>query len=84
VGSTVVVRAEAAILPPVSDGGLPYRSGPGAGAVGVPAAAVAIPYFQWDNRDGRAMRVWMPRGRPAEAAARNGSADDGAEAAAET
>jgi uncharacterized protein len=84
VGSTVVVRAEAAILPPVSDGGLPYRGGPGSGAVGVPAAAVAIPYFQWDNRDGRAMRVWMPRGRPAEAAARNGSADDGAEAAAET
>ena len=84
VGSTVVVRAEAAILPPVSDGGLPYRSGPDTGAVGVPAAAVAIPYFQWDNRDGRAMRVWMPRGRPAEAAARNGSADDGAEAAAET
>jgi DUF1680 family protein len=23
--------------------------------------SVAIPYFQWDNRDGRAMRVWMPR-----------------------
>jgi hypothetical protein len=84
VGSTVVVRAEAAILPPVSDGGLPYRDGPDAGAVGVPAAAVAIPYFQWDNRDGRAMRVWMPRGRPAEAAARNGSGDDGAEAAPET
>jgi DUF1680 family protein len=23
--------------------------------------AIAIPYFQWDNRDGRPMRVWMPR-----------------------
>jgi DUF1680 family protein len=22
--------------------------------------AVAIPYFQWDNRDGHAMRVWIP------------------------
>jgi DUF1680 family protein len=22
--------------------------------------AIAIPYFQWDNRDGRPMRVWMP------------------------
>jgi DUF1680 family protein len=26
-----------------------------------PVTAVAIPYFQWDNRDGRAMRVWIPR-----------------------
>jgi uncharacterized protein len=25
-----------------------------------PITAIAIPYFQWDNRDGRAMRVWMP------------------------
>jgi hypothetical protein len=84
VGSTVLVRAEAAILPPVSDGGLPYRGGPDAGAVGVPATAVAIPYFQWDNRDGRAMRVWMPRGRPAEAAAAEGGVDNEAKTAAET
>jgi uncharacterized protein len=28
---------------------------------GQAATAVAIPYFQWDNRDGRPMRVWMPR-----------------------
>jgi DUF1680 family protein len=27
---------------------------------GGPVTAIAIPYFQWDNRDGRAMRVWMP------------------------
>jgi DUF1680 family protein len=38
----------------------------GTGAVRLPAAgdqvtATAIPYFQWDNRDGRAMRVWLPR-----------------------
>ena len=26
-----------------------------------PVTAIAIPYFQWDNRDGRAMRVWIPR-----------------------
>jgi len=26
-----------------------------------PATATAIPYFQWDNRDGHAMRVWIPR-----------------------
>ena len=25
-----------------------------------PITAIAIPYFQWDNRDGRPMRVWMP------------------------
>lgn len=27
-----------------------------------PVTAIAIPYFQWDNRDGGPMRVWMPRG----------------------
>ena len=26
-----------------------------------PVPAIAIPYFQWDNRDGRPMRVWVPR-----------------------
>jgi DUF1680 family protein len=33
------------------------------GQAGRPAdrvTATAIPYFQWDNRDGRPMRVWMP------------------------
>ena len=24
-----------------------------------PVTGSAIPYFQWDNRDGRPMRVWM-------------------------
>jgi DUF1680 family protein len=28
---------------------------------GDPVTAIAIPYFQWDNRDGDAMRVWMPQ-----------------------
>jgi uncharacterized protein len=28
---------------------------------GAPVTVIAIPYFQWDNRDGHAMRVWMPR-----------------------
>ncbi len=28
--------------------------------VRVPGGAVATPYFQWDNRDGGAMRVWLP------------------------
>ncbi len=30
------------------------------GMPGTPVTAIAIPYFQWDNRDGRPMRVWMP------------------------
>jgi uncharacterized protein len=31
-----------------------------------PVTATAIPYFQWDNRDGRAMRIWMPLREPPE------------------
>jgi len=27
--------------------------------VDTPVTAIAIPYFRWDNRDGRPMRVWM-------------------------
>jgi DUF1680 family protein len=45
--------------------GLPYSALPDQGSAGRSAVAVAIPYFQWDNRDGQAMRVWMPAGRPA-------------------
>jgi hypothetical protein len=29
---------------------------------GAPVTAAAIPYFQWDNRDRGAMRVWLPAG----------------------
>jgi uncharacterized protein len=47
VGETVQVRVPA------------RRVRPGDGlAADVPATGV--PYFQWDNRDGGAMRVWMP------------------------
>ncbi|MGH3197724.1 MAG: glycoside hydrolase family 127 protein [Streptosporangiaceae bacterium] len=74
VGSTVLVEADAARLPPVAGTGLPYSPRPGGAtpggpfpAAGQPATATAVPYFQWDNRDGRAMRVWMPlrQGPPA-------------------
>lgn len=34
----------------------PARSAEG----GDPVTAAAIPYFQWDNRDRAAMRVWLP------------------------
>jgi DUF1680 family protein len=63
VGPTVAVDANAVQLPPAVADGLPYLPQPDAGPEGPPATAVAIPYFQWDNRDGRAMRVWMPLSR---------------------
>jgi DUF1680 family protein len=69
VGRTVVVESGAVELPPVAAGGpaageLPYSTRRGGDNEGRPMAAVAVPYFQWDNRDGRAMRVWMPLSRP--------------------
>jgi DUF1680 family protein len=63
VGHTVMVGATATHLSADSQHGLPYRSEP-APRDGTPAIARALPYFQWDNRDGRAMRVWMPLSRP--------------------
>ncbi len=46
VGETVLIEAHAAARA--------GAAGPG------PLTVTAIPYFQWDNRDGRAMRVWIP------------------------
>jgi uncharacterized protein len=64
IGRTVTVQSRAAHLDPASQPGqpgLPYFSEPDPGtAAGDRVTAVAVPYFQWDNRDGRAMRVWMP------------------------
>jgi uncharacterized protein len=70
IGDTVIVQADAVHLQPAKDGAPAYRSDPDDNAVGSPALAVAIPYFQWDNRDGRAMRVWMPYGAPGDPAIR--------------
>jgi DUF1680 family protein len=61
VGRTVMIESSAVQLPPATADGMPY-SGQQDDTGGRPAAAVALPYFQWDNRDGRAMRVWMPLG----------------------
>jgi DUF1680 family protein len=61
VGPTVLVEASAAEAAAPRSGGLPYRERPDEPAA-VSVAAVALPYFQWDNRDGRPMRVWVPRG----------------------
>jgi uncharacterized protein len=59
---TIVVEAAAVHLSRPSDRGLPYttRSAGPPEAGGERVRARAIPYFQWDNRDGRAMRVWIP------------------------
>ena len=66
VGRTVLVDVAAVPVPAGGAGGLagwPYlgeepggRGGGGSSRV----TATAVPYFQWDNRDGRAMRVWLP------------------------
>jgi hypothetical protein len=47
IGQTIEITA---------DGQRQAVTGPGS-----PVTAIAIPYFQWDNRDGKPMRVWMPR-----------------------
>jgi DUF1680 family protein len=59
-GATVLIEAGAAALPRVTGPGLPYRSEHGGQPAGDPITVTAIPYFQWDNRDGAPMRVWMP------------------------
>jgi DUF1680 family protein len=58
VGETVLVRA-----------GADRAAGGPAGAAADPVTVTAVPYFQWDNRDGRAMRVWVPAPSPGEASA---------------
>jgi DUF1680 family protein len=63
-GPTVLVGADAVRLPPTAADGLPFYPQPDPVADGQPATATAIPYFQWDNRDGRAMRVWLPLAPP--------------------
>jgi DUF1680 family protein len=65
VGPTVLVEAGAVQAGTVAaaagdSGGLPYHARPAA-APALRVAAVALPYFQWDNRDGRPMRVWLPQ-----------------------
>jgi DUF1680 family protein len=59
IGGAVTVTVPVTRLPPAA--GQPYATEPDrSAAAGEPATAVAIPYFQWDNRDGGAMRVWLP------------------------
>ncbi len=59
VGRTVLIEADAVRLPPAPPDGLPYGTAPPA-SLPAPTTAVAVPYYQWDNRDGGVMRVWTP------------------------
>jgi DUF1680 family protein len=69
VGPTVLIEAATAHNPAHSASGLPYQQDPeattpAANPAGDQVIATAIPYFQWDNRDGRTMRVWLPLAQP--------------------
>jgi DUF1680 family protein len=67
VGDTILVRASAVHRAGPQQPGLPYHAaaaGPQAGAGDQQVTATAIPYFQWDNRDGRPMQVWTPAATP--------------------
>ena len=69
IGTTVVIETDARHLPPASPARRPDPDDAAsvASSAGDQVVATAIPYFQWDNRDGRAMRVWLPLARLAEA-----------------
>jgi hypothetical protein len=67
VGDTILVRASAVHRAGPQQPGLPYHAaaaGPQASAGDQQVTATAIPYFQWDNRDGRPMQVWTPAATP--------------------
>jgi DUF1680 family protein len=68
-GESVAVTVPAVRLPAAAQAAFPDQPDDGAPADGQPAVAVAvaIPYFQWDNRDGGPMRVWLPLREPSEA-----------------
>lgn len=57
VGPTVLIEADAHVIHQPY-GGLPYGARPQPART--PITATAVPYHQWDNRDGGAMRVWLP------------------------
>jgi len=60
IGPTVLVETEARPLRAGRPGELPYLTAFPPQAPGPAQRATALPYFQWDNRDGRPMRVWLP------------------------
>lgn len=66
IGRTVTLHLDALALSQPSNGHphsttLPYSTTPPEEQVtATTTTAVAVPYFQWDNRDGAPMRVWLP------------------------
>ncbi|MCG5217968.1 beta-L-arabinofuranosidase domain-containing protein [Streptosporangium soli] len=60
VGRTVLIEADAVRLPASPRDGLPYTAAVADPPAGTPVIATAVPYYQWDNRDGGVMRVWIP------------------------
>jgi uncharacterized protein len=60
VGRTVVIEADAYAVSQPSNGSAYSTQPPEALSTVTTTKATAVPYFQWDNRDGRAMRVWIP------------------------
>ena len=61
-GRTVMLEVDAATMTAPPAQGLPYAPSRPDELPTPATTAVAVPYFQWDNRDGGAMRVWLPRG----------------------
>lgn len=60
-GRTVGVRVRAQLVRQPGPHGWPYSTVPPAEVTTTqPTQAFAVPYFQWDNRDGGAMRIWVP------------------------
>ncbi|TDE88525.1 glycoside hydrolase family 127 protein [Occultella glacieicola] len=59
VGRTTTLSVPARQLVDAPTEGLPYYSGARSWSTR-PVRAVAVPYFQWANRDRQAMRIWMP------------------------
>jgi uncharacterized protein len=61
IGATVVIGTDAVHRSANRPGSWPYQATPGDPGAGEHVTATAVPYFQWDNRDGRPMRVWIPQ-----------------------
>jgi DUF1680 family protein len=60
IGSSIVIGTDATRRTAGAPARWPYQATPGHPGDGDHVTATAIPYFQWDNRDGRPMRVWLP------------------------
>jgi DUF1680 family protein len=60
IGRTVVVELDARPVRAGLPDELPFTATAPATDPGPVQRATAVPYFQWDNRDGQPMRVWLP------------------------